>query len=110
MALMHGGSDALQTDDEEFDDKEKAAKLRRDILGVCQDLTHTISGGRIIAPKQYSPGLTVHQLSGWSKKLVSILHRGRQIISYDKCLQADTALAEETLIDEHASRNRDSHS
>ena len=98
MALMHGGSDVLQTEDEEFDDKEKAAKLRRDILGVCQDLTYTISGGRIIPPKQYSLGLTVHQLSGRSKKLVNILHRERQIISYDQCLQADTALAEETLM------------
>ena len=71
--------------------------MRQGYQAAEGDLTYTISGGRIIPPKQYSLGLTVHQLSGRSTKLVKILHKARQIINYDQCQQADTALAEDTL-------------
>lgn len=82
MAIMHGGADILDTIDDGIEDEdnggedgsstryEKASKLRKSILDVCQDLTYIISGGKIIPPKQYSLGLTVHQLSGRNKQLV----------------------------------------
>ena len=82
MAIMHGGADILDTIDDGIEDEdnggedgsstryEKASKLRKSILDVCQDLTYSISGEKIIPPKQYSLGLTVHQLSGRNKQLV----------------------------------------
>ena len=99
IALMHEGSDILDTSDVEGDNEhyDQSSKLRKDILNICQDMTYIVSGGRVIPPKQYSLGLTVHQQSNRSKKLVQLLHEAKQTISYDQCLQADTALAEETL-------------
>ena len=106
MAIMHSGTDALEDITEESDDEDeestsdkyqRASKLRKCILDVCQDLTYTISGGKIIPPKQYSLGLTVHQQSGRNKKLVELLHKARQTISYKQCIKADTALSEDSL-------------
>ena len=54
MVLMHGSTDVLEDpeNDEDHENSQKATKLRKCILDVCQDLTYSISGGRIIPPKQ----------------------------------------------------------
>ena len=71
MAIMHGGCDVLddvvvesesydESDDAggtqfspKFDINKRVTKLRKYILDVGPNLTYTISGGRIIPPKQY---------------------------------------------------------
>ena len=72
MAIMHGGSDILDSvPDENLDgDNYKFSKLRKSILDVCQDLIYSISGGKNVPPKQYTLGLTIHQMSDRNKKLV----------------------------------------
>ena len=64
---------------------------------MSQNLTFIISKGKVIPPKQYSMGLTAHQLSGHSKELSRILEKSGDAISYEKVLEADTALAEKSL-------------
>ena len=65
LAIMFGGSDAIDTDADaevELEEHEKAWSLRRSILNLCQDITYVISEKRIIPPKHYSMGLTIHQI------------------------------------------------
>ena len=107
MAVLHGGSGVLEVDDETEDEGDvqdedeaaydKASKLRRTLLDACMDLTYSVSNGKIIPPKQYSLSLAVHQMAGRNKALVELLHNARQIMPYKKILQADTAIAKETL-------------
>ena len=100
LALIYGGSDILDADIDEdvpIDEYKKAAKLRKRILDVSQDITYGVSSGKIIPPKQYAFGLATHQISGRSKKLVNILSNAGQIIPYKKLLKADTALAEKIM-------------
>ena len=100
LALIYGGSDILDADIDEdvpIDEYKKAAKLRKRILDVSQDITYGVSSGKNIPPKQYILGLATHQISGRSKKLVNILSNAGQIIPHKKLLKADTALAEKTM-------------
>ena len=89
LALIYGGSDILDADIDEdipIDEYKKAAKLRKRILDVSQDITYGVSSGKNIPPKQYILGLATHQISGRSKKLVNVLSNAGQIIPYKKLL------------------------
>ena len=77
LAIIFGGGDAIDTDADaevELEEHEKAWSLRRSILNLCQDITYVISKKRIIPPKHYSMGLTIHQMSERSKKAVNLLN------------------------------------
>ena len=66
-------------------------------MNLCMDIAYIVSNKQIILPKHFSLGLAAHQLSDRSKKLAQLLSQANHIIDCNKVLEADTALAEETL-------------
>ena len=104
MALMHGGSEILDTDGEEEPDMEddsqynikKFTKLRRQILDICQDIVYNVTRGKVIPPKQYAVPMAAHHLTR-SKPVVELINKAMPSIPYPKVLEADNAIVEDTM-------------
>ena len=102
VVILHDGTDVIdceeEIEDKRFEDEyDNMFKVRRLFLDICQDLMYTVTRGKNIPPKQYALSLTTHQMSGRNKTLLELGHKTHQLIPYKKILQADTAIAEETL-------------
>ena len=91
--MLLGGQELLAG----FEQDDDAAVIRkRNVLNVGQDLLYAVTMGKNIPPKQYSLGLTLHQATRDST-LVTLFNSALQCMTYEKVLDADTAMAERNI-------------
>ena len=93
LRLLFGGQKVLEEMDENNETSlEQEDKVQQKCLSIVQDIVFNVSGGKKMTPA----GCALHQQTR-SKKLVNLFSRAGHVISYDRILQIDTALAEHTL-------------